>query len=89
MKRSAPMLRTGFKRRQPKVIGVDLASRSSVTVLARVEPVPGRIARMVAIWQQIVAGVQTATRRERAAAQWGAQSRRIKPAIQENRKPNG
>ncbi|NVM91096.1 hypothetical protein FHT32_004760 [Variovorax sp. SG517] len=43
------MLRTGFKRRQPKLIGVDLAREPSVTVLARVEPVPGRIVRMAAI----------------------------------------
>ena len=49
MKRSAPLKRTAFKRRQPKLIGVDLATRPSVTVLVRMEPVPGRIVRMVAI----------------------------------------
>ena len=49
MKRSAPILRTGFKRRQPKVIGVDLATQPSITILARVEPVSGRIVRMAAI----------------------------------------
>lgn len=49
MKRSAPLKRTAFKRRQPKLIGVDLATRPSVTVLVRMEPVPSRIVRMVAI----------------------------------------
>ncbi|WP_431106643.1 nuclease domain-containing protein [Variovorax paradoxus] len=49
MKRSAPLKRTAFKRRQPKLIGVDLTTQPSVTVLVRVEPVPGRIVRMVAI----------------------------------------
>lgn len=49
MKRSAPLMRTEFKRRQPKVIGVDLASDPDRTVIAKVLPVPGRIVRMVAI----------------------------------------
>lgn len=49
MKRSAPLRRTGFQRRQPKTIGFDLARAPSVTVLVRVEPVPGRIVRMVAV----------------------------------------
>ena len=49
MKRSAPLKRTGFQRRPPKLIGFDLAREPSVTVLARVEPVPGRIVRMAAI----------------------------------------
>ncbi|CAN7454456.1 DUF1364 domain-containing protein [Variovorax paradoxus] len=42
-------MRTEFKRRQPKVIGVDLASGPDRTVVAKVLPVPGRIVRMVAI----------------------------------------
>ncbi|MDR6887864.1 MULTISPECIES: nuclease domain-containing protein [Variovorax] len=49
MKRSAPLERTAFKRRQPRLIGVDLATKPSVTVLVRMEPVPGRIVSMVAI----------------------------------------
>jgi hypothetical protein len=49
MKRSAPLMRTEFKRRRPVVIGVDLASGPDRTVLARVQPVSGRIVSMVAI----------------------------------------
>ncbi|MDR6453910.1 nuclease domain-containing protein [Variovorax paradoxus] len=49
MKRSSPLKRTAFKRRPPKLIGVDLARRPSVTVLVRMQSVSGRIVRMVAI----------------------------------------
>lgn len=49
MKRSAPLNRTPFKRRPPKLIGFDLAREPSMTVLVRVEPVSGRIVRMAAI----------------------------------------
>jgi hypothetical protein len=42
-------MRTEFKRRRPKIIGVDLASEPDRTVIAKVMPVPGRIVRMVAI----------------------------------------
>lgn len=49
MKRSAPLMRTEFKRPRPKIIGVDLASEPDRTVIAKVMPVPGRIVRMVAI----------------------------------------
>ena len=49
MKRSSPLKRTAFRRRQPKLIGVDLATRPSVTILVRMGPVSGRIVRMVAI----------------------------------------
>jgi hypothetical protein len=49
MKRSAPLMRTEFKRRRPEVIGVDLASGPDITVIAKVLPVSGRIVSMVAI----------------------------------------
>jgi hypothetical protein len=49
MKRSAPLMRTEFKRRRPQGIGVDLASGPDRTVIAKVLPVPRRIVSMAAI----------------------------------------
>ncbi len=68
MKRSAPLLRTGFKRRQPKVMGVDLATQPSITVLARVEPVSRRIVRMAAINDEQFRGAVPKTEPQRNAA---------------------
>lgn len=68
MKRSTPLLRTGFKRRQPKVMGVDLATQPSTTVLARVEPVSGRIVRMAAINDEQFRGAMLKTEPQRNAA---------------------
>jgi len=49
MKRSAPLMRTEFKRRRPPVIGMDLASGPDRTVIAKVLAVPRRIVSMAAI----------------------------------------
>ncbi len=68
MKRSAPLMRTEFKRRRPQVIGVDLASGPDRTVIAKVLPVPGRIVRMVAINDADFRGAVPKTEPQRNAA---------------------